>query len=318
MATGRVLLYLQLLHQLTLAQADDLQPAMDRIMASGKVGSPMTSDFKKVSRSVRSADRLELWRRIQLASLHMAVNVADHVRALALLLSQPSVGVPVYAHSTAARVAIESATNVAYLLDRAESFDLRFARGVAFLISDSDQARRTAVKVPGNAYMPAPGPAATRDHEELMALIKRAKIEIIPNVKGRPKGVRVTPDTDEAPIDVKTTDLVHAQYPDMPAVYSLMSGVTHGMPHKLGDNAWFANRHAHWDTDPLDVGGSVLAAANAAHTMLAAHAWHYGLEDDPAIAATHARIARVDAAIQRFARDHVQLPRPILTGGTIV
>ena len=45
--------YFERLHQLTLAQANELQPAMDRIMAPIAVGSPTDSDFKIVIRSTR-------------------------------------------------------------------------------------------------------------------------------------------------------------------------------------------------------------------------------------------------------------------------
>jgi hypothetical protein len=96
----------------------------------------------------------------------------------------------------------------------------------------------------------------------------------------------------------------------MPAIYNLLSGVTHGMPHMLGVNARIANRHGQWDADPIDVGGSMLAVANAAHTVLAAHAWHRGREDDPALGATRNRIAAVDELMQQFGRKHIQLPRP--------
>ena len=305
MPTDRILRFFQILHQLALEQAGDLQPAMDRIMQSSAVDSPTDNDFKTVSRSARTEDRQKLWGQVQLNCVHMAVNVADHVRAVALLLSKPSVGIPIYAHSTMARVAIESATNVAYILDRNCPFDLRFARGIAFLIRDSDAARRAANRVPGNAYMPAPGPAATRSYKQLLALITRARIEIVPNRNGGPKAVRAVPGAPEALIDAKMTELVHERYPNMPAIYNLMSGVTHGMPYKLGDNVQFADRRARWDADPIDVGGSVLAAANAAHTMLAAHAWHRGFNDDPAIATTQDRIAAIDAAMRRFGRERI-------------
>jgi hypothetical protein len=177
-------------------------------MEISAVGSPADADFKTVIRSARNEDRQKLWGQVQLSCLYMAVNVADHVRAVALLLSQPSVAVPIYAHSTAARVAIESATNAAYILDRNAPFDLRFARGIAFLISDSDAARRAANRVPGNAYMPAPGPEATRRHDELLALIARTRMEIVHTRKGIPKGVRVAPGAPEALINVKITELV--------------------------------------------------------------------------------------------------------------
>ena len=145
-----ILPYLKRLHDLAEAQADDLRPGMNRIMKSSPVDSPTDQDLKWVLRSARSEDRRELWGRAQQACLHMAVNVADHVRSVAVLLSQPSVGVPIYAHSSLARVAIESAANAAHILDRNAPFPVRLGRGIALLISDSDKARLTADRVPGN------------------------------------------------------------------------------------------------------------------------------------------------------------------------
>src|SRR5690242_8010033 len=157
---------------------------MNRIMKSSPVDSPTDQDLKWVLRSARSEDRRELWGRAQQACLHMAVNVADHVRSVAVLLSQPSVGVPIYAHSSLARVAIESAANAAHILDRNAPFPVRLGRGIALLISDSDKTRLTADRVPGNPYMVTPGPEANRRHEELLQLILRAKIEIIDDRRG--------------------------------------------------------------------------------------------------------------------------------------
>lgn len=314
MAASPVVRYFELLHQLTLDQADDLQRAVERIMEAGSAVSPFSRDHRKVLGSARNNDRLKLWQAVQHACLHVTVNVADHVRTLAMVLSHASEGVPVYAHASIARVAVEGAAYIAYLLDAGEPFETRFARGIAFLIADSDHARRAASKVPGNLRMKAPGPAARQDHHALIALINRAKIEVVPNRKGDPKGVRVAPGADEARVDVKVSELVEAQYPDMPGLYSLMSGVTHGMAHKLSDNAWFADRHAHWNPDPLDVGCSVLAAVNAAHTVVTAHAWQHGAGDDASIGTTGDRIALVDMAMLRFGRAHLRLPEPVFVG----
>jgi hypothetical protein len=66
-------------------------------MDSSPADSSTDKDFKHILRSVRSDDRRQLWSRTQLACLNMAVNVGDHVRSLSLLLSQPSVGIPIYA-----------------------------------------------------------------------------------------------------------------------------------------------------------------------------------------------------------------------------
>lgn len=304
--------YFQRLHQLVLAQADEVHPAMARIMERSPVGSPTDEDLKRVLGSTRSSDRHLLWQRVQLNCLHTAVNVADHVRALALLLSQPSVAVPIYSHSTIARVAVESAAMTAYVLDRDVPFDVRFARGIASLINDSVAATRAAKRVPGNPHMEAPGTESDRHHSELLTLIKRARIEIVTGKKNTPKGVRVAPDAPETPVDVKATELIAERFSDMPALYNLLSGVVHGRPHMLAMNSRIANGHGVWDTNPLDVGGSVLATVKAAHITLLAHAWHRGRDDDPAITTTCANVTAVDEAMQQFGRRYLALPEPQL------
>jgi hypothetical protein len=103
------------------------------------------------------------------------------------------------------------ATNIAYLHDAGAAFELRFARGVAFLISDANLARKAADRVPGNTHMSTPGPRITQQYKELLAHIERAKIQITLNKKGERKGVRLSATAPEALINVTMTDLVPRQ-----------------------------------------------------------------------------------------------------------
>jgi hypothetical protein len=132
-------------------------------------------------------------------------------------------------------------------------------------------------------------------------------VSITRNSKGDPKGVRTAPGGPEAIINIKMTELVQQRYPEMPGVYNLMSGVTHGMPYMLSDSAAIANRRAEWDPVPIDVGASVLASMHATHTMLAAHAWHRGC-DETAVPTAKTRIAAVDEIMRQFGRHHMQRP----------
>jgi hypothetical protein len=157
--------------------------------------------------------------------------------------------------------------------------------------------------------MVAPGPALSDEHDKLLGLVEGARIEILRNAKGSPTGVRVASNLPAVPISIKVTDLVAKQYPKMPGIYSLTSGIMHGMPHMLEDNSQIAGRHARWDADPLQVGASVLAAANVGYTVLATLGWHRGFEHDPAISSAHERIDEVDQAMQRFGREHLASSR---------
>jgi hypothetical protein len=108
-------------------------------------------------------------------------------------------------------------------------------------------------------------------------------------------------------------DLVFKQYPGLPAVYNLMSGVAHGLPYQLADNAHMANRQITWDTNPLDVASFVLVSLHAANTVLARVGWYRGTADDPAIMAARRRVAAVDTAMIRYGRTAIPLPKPKLS-----
>ncbi|MEU1398303.1 hypothetical protein ABZ403_19885 [Micromonospora zamorensis] len=301
--------FLHRAHQLCEDQADDLREALGRYMDGvGGPGTVAARDHARLLASVRSADRQTLWSKVGINCLHLAVNVADHVRAVAVLLAQPQAGVPIYAHETVARGAVESAAMLMYILDREQAFESRFARGVAHLIADATAARSAASVVPRNAVMASPLAAVTQERDRLIALIRRARIEL---VMGRRdvKGVRVVAAGPEAPIAVKATDLIQARFADLPAVYHMLSGVAHGMPWRLSDSAHVEGRFASWEPDPIYVGTSALVAMAAAERAVKVHAWYRGFDEDPMAARMQARVAAADAALAAFGRKRLGLTR---------
>ncbi len=283
-------------------QADDLQTLLSSVLDStAPIGAPATLDHKELLSSVRSADRQELWAKGMLACLHMAVHVTDHVRALGVLCAQTEIGVPLYAHATLARSAVETAALLMHVLAKRQPFEVRFSRAVALLIADSGMAAKSAARVPGNAYMASPGAAVAKEKEQLLTLIKRARIELVPNRSGdRTKGVRVNAAAPEASTEVKAMDLVQRAFPDLPEIYGLLSGVVHGLPWRLGDSARVYGRQAVWQTDPLDVGGSALAAVTAAGRAGASFAWYRGFGDEPIAAGMRARARACDEALRLY------------------
>jgi hypothetical protein len=105
MTADPALAFLRQVHQLCAEQADDLFAAVDTLMAADAApAAPASRDHARLLSSVRSQDRQELWRRVGMSWLHLTVNVADHVLALALLLAHPDAGVPIYACASLARV----------------------------------------------------------------------------------------------------------------------------------------------------------------------------------------------------------------------
>jgi hypothetical protein len=286
-------------------QADDMRDSVGRLLNAEGPGAVESKDYSRILTSVRSGDRQRLWQMVRVNCLHLLVNVADHLRAIKLLLSQPQVGVPIYAHATAARVAVESGAMLMYLLDDEQSSDVRFSRSVAHLIADANAASRAAALVPANALMASPADAFAKEQDRLLELVKQARIEVVMG-KRDVKGIRVVPGGPEAPVGVKSADLVQARFADMPAVYNMLSGVTHGMPWRLADSTRIEGRSALWAPDPIDVGGSVLAAVAAAERTTALYAWYRGFPEDQVVTRMRGRVAAVDDTLRAFAQKRMR------------
>jgi hypothetical protein len=293
--------FLTRMHRLCQEQADELLAVLDQCLSwQASPAAPTSRDHARVLTSVRADDRQALWSQVQMNCLMLAVNVADHVRALAVLLAQPHVGVPIYAHATTARVALESAAMLAHILDVTDrGFEVRFARGIAHLITDADEARKAAANVPANAVMPSPAVRIAAEQDALFARLQQARIEVVAGKRG-PKGVRVTLGGDEEPVATQASVLVKAAFADLPAAYKLLSGVAHGMPWMLSDNVHVTGRPVGWEPDPIDVGASVLVAVAAAARAAEVQAWHRGFGNDPAVTAMSRRFAEADKALQAF------------------
>lgn len=285
-------------------QGEDLRAVLTDIMAATTPpDAPASHDFKMLLASVRSNDRQQLWSLVGQAWLHLAVHVADHLHALAVLLADARSWVPVYAHASLARSAVESAATVIYLLADSQQFDARLGRGVALLLSDARQAAMAANDVPGNAYMASPKAAVEAERNQLVALVERARIELVhssPN--GRVKGVRVAAGGFEQPLSTRATDLVARAFGDLPAVYRLLSGVVHGLPWGLADNVEISGREARWEPDPVAIGGSVLVAVTAAERVAATLARYRGFNGQAPVARMQARTRSSDEAMVTFGR----------------
>jgi hypothetical protein len=293
-------------------QADDLDELLGPILeASALTDAPATRDHQRLLASVRSADRQQLWSRAVFACMHLAVHVTDHVRALGVLLAQPQVGVPVYAHASIARAALESAALLAYVLAEGQPTDIRLARGVALLLADADAAAKTARRIRGNAMMRSPGPMVAREREQLLELIRRARVETVLNVAGnRVKGVRLAPGLPESPVVVAATDLVEKTFGDLPGIYGMLSGVVHGLPWRLADNAQVDGRQAIWQPNPMDVTASVLGAVTAGAQAGAAFARYRGFGDRPEVVRLQRRAHACDEALRTFGAKHARPTTP--------
>jgi len=287
-----------------LGQADALQQALVRVHGeTPPSGSPASGDERALLRMVRSEDRQRLWSDCVLTALHLGVHVADHVRSLGLLLSHVrEQSAPVYAHATLARGAVEAAAWLRWLLADSEPFPTRFGRGIALLVEDTGKALHAAGQISGTAYLPAPVLVEQRKKQDLLDRLAAARIETALNAPGTAvMSVRVTRDTEPIPVSVQVTKLVQDAFADLPAVYSLLSGIAHARPWGLADSANVAGRDASWRADPIAVTNSALICLLAAHRAAATFAGYRGFPDDP--------------GVQQMLRRHDALDREMVTFG---
>jgi hypothetical protein len=309
--------------RLCLDQADALQQALVRVHgAIPPSGSAASCDEQALLRMVRSRDRQTLWTDCILTALHLGVHIADHVRALGLMLSYVrEQSAPVYAHATLARGAVESAAWLRWLLADDEPFPTRLGRGIALLVEDTAKAAHAAEQIPGTAYMPKPALVEHRRKKELLDRLAAARIETTLNAPGTAvMSVRVTQNTDPISVSVQVSKLVTEAFVDLPAVYSLLSGIAHARPWGLADSAQVAGRDASWRANPLAVTNSVLICLNAAHQAAAIFASYRGFPDDPDVQQMRRRHDALDRELVTFGRRNGYLAglRPVdgfLSGG---
>lgn len=304
-------------------QADALQQALAR--AHGQTApprSPASEDERTLLSMVRAQDRQKLWADCVLAALHIGVHVGDHVRSLGLLLSHMrEQSAPVYAHATLARGAVESAAWLRWLLADGEPLSTRFGRGIALLIEDTGKSAHAAEQVSGKAYLPAPSLTERRKKQELLDRLADARIETVLNAPGAAvAAVRITRDTTPIPVSVQVTTLIKEAFPDLPGIYSMLSGVAHARPWGLAGSATVAGRNASWRANPVEVVNSVLICLLAAHRAARLFAGYRGFPDDEGVQQMLHRHEALDRELVSFGRKHTNLAalRPVegfLTGG---
>lgn len=268
--------------RLCMAQAFTLQQTLVRVHgAAAPAHAPASADERALLTAVRSQARRKIWGDCALSLLNIGVHVADHVHSFGLLLAQVrELGVPLYAHATLARGAVESTAWLWWLLADGQDFDARLGRGTAFLVEDAGLAVKAADQVPGNAYIPAPGRQEQARQQQLIDRLAAARIETMMDRPGtRLKAVRVTAGGPQHSTNVKISTLIPHAFPGMPALYDLLSGLAHARQWGLMDhvNVGGDGRTASWRADPIAVSGSAMICLLAAHqagTMFAAYRGH--------------------------------------------
>jgi len=171
------------------------------------------------------------------------------------------------------------------------------------------------------AYLPEPALVEKRRRQDLLGRLVAARIETTLNAPGTAVvSVRVTPTTDPILVSTSISKLVKTAFADLPAVYSLLSGVAHARPWGLADSARVTGRDASWRADPVAVTNSVLICLLAAHRAAAMFAGYRGFADDPDLPQMRRRHDDLDRGLVTFGRRNGYLTglRPVdgfLAGG---
>ncbi|MEH0927701.1 hypothetical protein [Micromonospora sp. CPCC 205558] len=286
-------------------QADTLQQTLTRVHdATPAPDAWCNRDDRALNTMVRAQARRQIWRDCVLTAMSMGVHVADHVRALGLLLTHVrEQGAPVYAHAALTRGAVESASWLWWLLAEGEPFATRLGRGVAFLVEDATLAIRAAQQVPSAAYMAAPVDGIKRRRQALLDRLEDARIETIADRPGtRLKGVRVVRDGEETSTGTKVSTLVTEAFADLPALYDLLSGTAHARAWGLSDSMSMHGDEAAWSANVIDVSASALTGLLAAQRAGAMFATYRGFPDDPGVAHMRDQHTNFDQEMVRYGR----------------
>ena len=286
-------------------QADTLHETLTRVHgATPGPDAPCNRDDRVLNTMVRAQARRQLWGDYVLTALSMGVHVADHVRALGLLLTHVrEQGAPVYAHAALTRGAVESASWLWWLLAEGEPFATRLGRGVAFLVEDATLAIKAAQQVPSASYMAAPGDSIKRLRQALLDRLEDARIETIADRSGtRLKGVRVVRGGEETSTGTKVSTLVPEAFGDLPALYNLLSGTAHARAWGLSDSMSMHADETAWSANVIDVSASALTGLLAAQRAGAMFATYRGFPDDSGVAHMRDLHANFDQQVVRYAR----------------
>ncbi|MFI6163885.1 MULTISPECIES: hypothetical protein [unclassified Micromonospora] len=219
------------------------------------------------------------------------VNVLDHLWAVRQLLSVVD-ELPLFAHSTVARVAAEGAAKVAHLLDAAADYETRLLRIAVLVRDDAAQHVRAAHALPASLPLnPAALTRAQRGEAAVRDRIARAGIVEVSGKTGKPTWLEM-PGHARVPLKLQLSRLVEERFPDLTNMYRHTSGVVHSAPWMLADAVTSSpfDRDLRLSPDLLDLGASALISVEAAGLLATTYGAYYG--HDPANAAAAARNTR--------------------------
>lgn len=158
-------------------------------------------------------------------------NAYDHLLTLGRSLGTDG-AMSLFAHSSLSRVVCEAAIRLAWLLDPTTVSEERIIRGVALLLTSTDEQLRGARSIPANRYNPdfynTMIDSCTEEHESVNTLIFQAGLGKVMSKDGK-RVIRLTLDSPavSVAINLNVTEKMSDWLPDSPSWYNRSSGIAH-------------------------------------------------------------------------------------------
>ena len=284
-------------------EAIALREAMEVMSIDPKPGCPREADW---SAWPGDTDPQAVARRnLRGVTYHQAqlifANAFDHMTSLGRLLGGDG-AMPIYSHSSEARVACEAAVRFAWLLDPTIASEERIVRGAVGLLVSADEQLRSLKHIMPTTRVPRAQldqmlKYCTGERSHVEQMIKDAGIDIVPS-KNQKTAARLTINTSavSVPLRFDVSENMSALLPDVPSFYSLSSGIVHSYFWMLRDSvaAPPTGPELNLAPDVMQVGGAALAAISASALMIGRCAHYYGHDPEPRLRANKDRYESVD------------------------
>lgn len=223
----------------------------------------------------------EAWRGVTLDF----ASIADHGRALVeVLRMDPS---PVAAPLSLARVGVEAAVAVCFLLDAAIPPERSLLRATAFLLAALEARWKTANDYPPQDGDPGPAQRAAKAVRELRKHLDRSGITVALDKQGA-WTARLEYGNYREALAFNVSEAVRAYLPDWAEAYSVSSGATHSR--SWATSSFFGELIGEVQWHPADVAIATASLAfSTSDALVRALSGHFGIDATKLLADTHHR-----------------------------
>ncbi|MEU8003206.1 hypothetical protein AB0B66_18775 [Catellatospora sp. NPDC049111] len=239
---------------------------------------------------------------------HKMANVVDHLAAIASVLELDPLRP--YSPTSLARVAVEAATGLRYLLDTSVDPEERFLRAAALLMESFHYEVKATRELPVDRY-PGVADGVEERLAKLVEQVTRSGLDVkVQPVSRQPSGIRWTTTASYRSVPpAKVTDLVRVTFADYPALYQMGSGVAHSMSWMLDDNARLPEDGGEavvYAGDAYTTGAAVISAIASAEVVLSAFGRYMGHDPEPKLVLYRRRREAMDTFMNGYAASRMR------------